>query len=147
MNILRKNAAIEWNVPIVGSHGIRNGLVGLTSIPSLFAIRSRISRAALFVNVTQKILLGSIPRSWIIWTTRSVTVCVFPDQAQALMRRGQSICSTASRCAGLRFHMLGSIEKNEKKARKFWKDTYLCYIERVSLFLCHFPSPLTLPFL
>ena len=45
-------------------------------------------------------------------------VWVFPDHAQALMRRGQLIVSTASLCCGLRFDMRHSIEKRGIKSRK-----------------------------
>ncbi len=120
---------------------MRNGLVGLTSMPSRRAIRSRISRAALLVNVTQKMLLGSIPFSRIIETTLSVIVCVFPDHAHALIRSGQLIVSTASRCAGLRLHMFGSIEKYAKKSRKFLKYSVLCYTPSHSYLLYAFSFP------
>lgn len=119
INILRKKAAVEWNVPIIGSLGSRKGFTQWGLSPSFVAIRSRISRAALLVKVTQKIDRGSIPFSCIIETTRSVMVWVFPDQAQALMRSGPSIVWTASNCFWLSWDMGDECsEKKEKVERK-----------------------------
>ena len=117
MNIRRKKAAVEWNVPTMGNLFSRNGLIHSGFIQSFFAILSRISLAALLVNVTQNMERGSMWCSCIIDTTRSVIVWVFPDQAQALMRSGPWMVCTASCCCGLRFDMLGSIEKSPKKSR------------------------------
>ncbi len=124
INIRRKNDAVEWNVPTIGSLCSRNGFSHSGLSPSFVAILSRISRAALLVNVTQKMDRGSIHFPWIIDTTRSVMVCVFPDHAQALMRSGHSIVSTASCCLGLSCDMVlifASVYKKDKKKRtKKW---------------------------
>lgn len=124
---------------------MRKGFTISALIPSFFAIRSRISRAALFVNVTQKIDRGSIPRSCIIWTTRSVMVWVFPDQAHALIKRGQSICSTASSCAGFKFRMSRVYRKRWKKREIFWGKSvflYTCVMQHIfsSSLFSRFPN-------
>ncbi len=135
MNILRKNAAVEWKVPTIGSQGSRNGLSHSVLSPSFFAIRSRISLAALFVKVTQKIDLGSIWWLFIMKTTLSVMVWVFPDPAQALIRRGHSIAFTASCCSGLRFHMPGVYRKKWKSRDNSCNSLAFLYTLFIEYFL------------
>ena len=126
MNILRKKAAVEWNVPTIGSLCSLKGLIPSGFTPSFLAMRSRISFDALFVKVTQKIERGSIWQLWIICTTLSVTVCVFHEPAPALMRRGQLMVSTASCCWGLSIHR--SIEKSHGKSREILAFPLLSHI-------------------
>ncbi len=61
-----------------------------------FRVRSRISLAALLVNVTAKMLWGATPLC-IKCTMRWVMVFVFPEPAPARTKRGPSVVSTASR--------------------------------------------------
>src|SRR5215470_13661257 len=69
--------------------------------PTSLAARSRISPAALFVNVTATIVRGSAPAS-----TRRASRCVmtrvFPDPAPARTSSGPFWWRTASFCSGLR---------------------------------------------
>ena len=64
-------------------------------------MRSRISPAALFVNVTARMWRGSTPSMSISRAMRVVSTRVLPDPAPASTSNGPSTCSTASRCAGL----------------------------------------------
>ena len=80
----------EWNVhTVISSAAFRR-----TSDPT----RSRISQAALLVNVTARMLPGSIPFPR-RFAMRKVTVRVLPVPAPARIRRGPSVLSTASACA------------------------------------------------
>ena len=63
--------------------------------------RSRISRAALLVNVIAKIFAGSTPRS-IRCAILAVMTRVLPLPAPASTSSGPSTWRTASRCGGLR---------------------------------------------
>src|SRR5690606_14927691 len=63
-------------------------------------VRSRISPAALLVNVTARIEAGSTPYSSTRYAILDVRTRVFPDPAPASTRSGPSKCSTAARCSG-----------------------------------------------
>ena len=82
----------EWNVEIVS-------WPATLASPSAFAIRSRISAAALLVKVSATIPLAGMPRSR-RRTTRCVMTRVFPEPAAARTSIGPVKCSTASLCAG-----------------------------------------------
>ena len=71
--------------------------------PSIVISRSRISPAALFVNVIARISFGLTPIAVIRWATRCVSTRVFPEPAPAITSSGPSVCRTASRWAGFRF--------------------------------------------
>jgi hypothetical protein len=70
-----------------------------TQTHNFLATLSFISKAALFVKVTIKIEEGFI-QEFIIFSTLIVRVAVFQLQAQAKIKRGQSILSIASCCFG-----------------------------------------------
>src|SRR6185312_800409 len=65
-------------------------------------IRSRISREALFVNVTASTADGGTCRCVMMYAMRCVMTRVFPLPAPARMSRGPSVWVTASRCCALR---------------------------------------------
>src|SRR5687768_2458842 len=72
-----------------------------TEDPTSQRIRARISSAALFVNVIDRIALGRTPdRSRC--ATRYVMTRVFPEPAPATIRTGPSVARTASRWTGFR---------------------------------------------
>src|SRR5438876_3167403 len=66
-------------------------------------MRSRISSAALLVNVTARIFSGRDAPLRIRYAMRWTITRVLPLPAPARTRAGPSPCSTASRCSGLRF--------------------------------------------
>ena len=68
----------------------------------MFVSRSRISPAALFVNVIARISFGLTPTAEIRWATLWVSTRVFPEPAPAITSSGPSVCRTASRWAGFR---------------------------------------------
>src|SRR5262245_22682772 len=70
--------------------------------PSMSSSRSRISPAALFVNVIARISCGLTPIALIRCATRCVSTRVLPEPAPATTRSGPSVVRTASRWAGLR---------------------------------------------
>src|SRR5688572_13549309 len=67
---------------------------------SMPVTRSLISRAALLVNVTARILAGKIPRL-IMCAMRQVITRVLPVPAPARIKTGPFIVATARRCSGL----------------------------------------------
>src|SRR5262245_11819142 len=70
--------------------------------PSMSSSRSRISPAALFVNVIARISCGLTPTALSRCATRCVRTRVLPEPAPATTRSGPSVVRTASRCAGFR---------------------------------------------
>ena len=64
--------------------------------------RSRISAAALLVNVMASTCHGRTPSSAIMWAMRNVSTRVLPEPAPASTRSGPRVHSAALRCAGLR---------------------------------------------
>src|SRR3954452_17658463 len=64
--------------------------------------RTRISAAALFVNVIARISFGFTPSALIRCATRYVSTRVLPEPAPAMTSSGPSVVSAASRCGGLR---------------------------------------------
>ncbi len=89
---MRPQAA--WNVRIQIARAIG---------PSIAVRRSRISPAALFVNVIARISFGFTPIAEVRCATRCVSTRVFPEPAPAITSSGPSVCRTASRWAGFRF--------------------------------------------
>ncbi len=88
---LRKNLAQNaWNVFSQTSFAL---------LPIMRSTRSRISAAALFVNVIAKILYGATPSSNKL-AIRQVNTFVFPEPAPAIISSGPFVCFTASICAG-----------------------------------------------
>src|SRR5437868_2126248 len=83
----------EWKVRIQ---------IALTTGPSRSPRRSRISPAALFVNVIARISGGFAPTAFRRCATRCVRTRVFPDPAPAITSTGPSVVRTASRWAGFR---------------------------------------------
>src|SRR3954449_6515063 len=83
----------EWNVMIQMARAIA---------PRSCATRSRISPAALFVNVIARISFGFTPCARSRWATRWVSTRVFPEPAPAITSSGPSVVRTASRWAGFR---------------------------------------------
>ena len=67
----------------------------------VFASRSRISFAALFVKVTARMCAGSMPCETSS-AARAVITRVFPVPAPARMSSGPSVVRTARSCSGLR---------------------------------------------
>src|SRR3954462_13716864 len=88
---MRPQAA--WNVI---THDARAGG------PMRSTSRSRISPAALFVNVIARISGGFTPTALSRCARRRVSTRVFPEPAPAITSTGPSVVSTASRWAGLR---------------------------------------------
>src|SRR3954470_4203262 len=88
---MRPQAA--WNVI---THAARAGG------PTRGATRSRISAAALFVNVIARISGGFAPIAFSRCAIRRVSTRVFPEPAPAITSTGPSVVRTASRCAGFR---------------------------------------------
>ena len=82
----------EWNVD---THIVRT--TGPTSTPT----RSRISAAALLVNVIARIFEGGTPW-WIRWAMRWVSTRVLPEPAPATTSSGPFSCTTASSWSGFR---------------------------------------------
>ena len=72
-------APIAWNVPTHMPAG---------SLPRMRPMRSRISPAALLVNVTARILRGSTPSTSISRAMRVVSTRVFPEPAPASTSNG-----------------------------------------------------------
>src|SRR4051794_3463078 len=70
--------------------------------PTRSTSRSRISPAALFVNVIARISGGLTPTAFSRWAMRRVSTRVLPEPAPAITSTAPSVVSTASRCAGLR---------------------------------------------
>jgi len=70
--------------------------------PTTVSSRSRISPAALFVNVIARISCGFTPTAATRWAMRYVRTRVFPEPAPATTSTGPSVASTASRWAGFR---------------------------------------------
>src|SRR5215211_2889829 len=68
--------------------------------PSSSSTRSRISWAALLVNVIARISPGRARPEWISHAIRWVSTRVFPDPAPASTSSGPAGCSTASRWGG-----------------------------------------------
>src|SRR4051795_3205806 len=83
----------EWKVRIQ---------IARTIGPTVRSIRSRISAAALFVNVIARISFGFTPAAASRCATRKVRTRVLPEPAPATTSSGPSVVSTASRWAGLR---------------------------------------------
>ena len=82
---------MEWNVPI---HGMPS------TCPIKLPTRFFISRAALFVKVTERISLGRAVPVLSKCAMRVVKALVLPVPAPASIKTGPSNCSTAARCAG-----------------------------------------------
>ena len=90
---MRSNRAqVAWKVPI---H------IMWAAEPSSARNRSRISPAALLLNVTARISCGQAPRSTRRWM-RLTRTRVLPEPAPASTHSGPSPWSTAACCAGLR---------------------------------------------
>ena len=87
------------------------------SPPSRRSRRSRISAAALLVNVTARMRHGSTPRSPMRCATRCVSVRVLPDPAPARISSGPSPCSTACCCIGLRDERRSAIRHHPSVVR------------------------------
>ena len=87
---MRPQAA--WNVRIQIARAIG---------PSIAVSRSRISPAALFVKVIARISFGFTPIAEVRCATRWVSTRVLPEPAPAITSSGPSVCSTASRWAGI----------------------------------------------
>src|ERR1017187_9081281 len=89
----------EWNVQIVGreSGAMASGILGLGRS---LRTRSCISRAALLVKVTARMLLGAMPLA-MRWAMRNVMTRVLPVPAPARISSGPLRVSTAWRCWGL----------------------------------------------
>gem|GEM_PF-929741 len=102
----KKNTQIEWNVQIKGKLFLCLYMLFVTSIHNFFHILSLISRAALFVKVTQSMFGGLIFFSFIMYSTLVVRVAVFQLHAQAIIKRGHSILSLAFSCSLFRFIFL-----------------------------------------
>src|SRR3954447_17141103 len=88
---MRPHAA--WNVRIQIARAIG---------PSIRSRRSRISPAALFVNVIARISFGFTPCVASRCATRCVRTRVLPEPAPAITSSGPSVVRTASRWAGFR---------------------------------------------
>gem|GEM_PF-4203493 len=82
----------EWNVEI---HMVR------AESPTSSAIRSRISAAALLVNVMARISPRRARPMASRWAIRWVSTLVLPEPAPATMSRGAPACSTAARWGSL----------------------------------------------
>ena len=63
-----------------------------------FSVRSRISLAALFVNVIAIILYGDTPHSLTRYAILYVSTRVLPLPAPAKIKTGPSVVTTASYC-------------------------------------------------
>ena len=85
---------MAWKVP---SQGMPS-----TAWPTMLPTRSFISRAALFVNVTERISAGRARPVERMCAIRLVKTRVLPVPAPANTKTGPSRVSTASRCSGLR---------------------------------------------
>src|SRR5437868_11982707 len=70
--------------------------------PTRCSTRSRISAAALFVNVIARISGGFAPTAASRCAMRRVNTRVFPEPAPAITSSGPSVVRTASRWAGFR---------------------------------------------
>ena len=70
---------MPWNVP---TH------IALPGMPNNFSMRSRISAAALFVNVTARMLCGDAPSVWMTQAMRCVSTRVLPEPAPASTSTG-----------------------------------------------------------
>ena len=73
--------------------------------PTSPARRSRISAAALFVNVMAKISHGATPLFSIRLAMRYVSTRVLPEPAPARTKSGPSVVTTASRCGSFNVSM------------------------------------------
>ena len=87
-SVLRICENTLWNVPICKYRA--------ALIPTMLAMRSRISLAAVLVKVSAKIFHGSMPLS-IRYATLVVSTRVFPAPAPAITNDGPSMYSTAAR--------------------------------------------------
>src|SRR5439155_25320415 len=83
---------IAWKVPIQIAPAVRLRRC---------STRPRISRAALFVNVTARTSPGTARPCWISHAIRCVKTRVLPLPAPAKIRSGPSPAVTAARCGGL----------------------------------------------
>ena len=72
--------------------------------------RSRISAAALLVNVMARISHGATSRSSRMWAMRYVSTRVLPEPAPAKTRSGPSVHSTAARCGSFKVEMSMGME-------------------------------------
>ena len=70
--------------------------------PTSARMRSRISAAALLVNVTARICQGRTPLTPTRYATRCASTRVLPEPAPARMSSGPSVVVTARACSGLR---------------------------------------------
>ena len=93
MSARRMRTHAEWNVD---THMSR------ARFPTSSSTRSRISAAALFVNVIARIDPGWTPRCPISHAIRRVSTRVLPEPAPATTSTGDPSCSTASRWGGFR---------------------------------------------
>ena len=82
---------MEWNVPAITSR---------PPSPTRLMIRSRSSVAALFVNVTARMLHGATPLTPTRYAIRWASTRVLPEPAPARMRSGPSVVVTARACSG-----------------------------------------------
>ena len=87
----RMRTHAEWNVEIHMPDALS---------PSSASTRSRISAAALLVNVIARIWLGHASRLSMRLAMRCVSTRVLPDPAPATMSSAWPRYSTASRCSG-----------------------------------------------
>ena len=84
----RIRTQVEWKVE---TH------MTLARLPTSAATRSRISAAALLVNVIASTAPGATPRCPSRCAMRRVSTAVLPEPAPATMSSGPPECSTASR--------------------------------------------------
>ncbi|CJW04550.1 Uncharacterised protein [Streptococcus pneumoniae] len=84
---------IEWNVEIQ---------ISSASGPTSVSIRSRISRAALFVKVIASTFHGATPFSPSKYAIRCVNTRVLPLPAPAINRSGPFVVCTAFCCCGFK---------------------------------------------
>src|SRR5690554_6887369 len=89
----RMRTQAEWKVEIHIPRAVS---------PTIASTRSRISAAALLVNVIARIWLGHASRLASSPTTRRVSTLVLPEPAPATMSSDWPRYSTASRCCGFR---------------------------------------------
>ena len=98
----RKRAQNEWNVLSQTS---------LAASPIMRSTRSRISVAALLVNVMARMLYGATPCAR-RFAMRQVRTFVLPEPAPAMMSSGPSVCATAFFCAGFKPLKISKISSN-----------------------------------
>src|SRR5512133_3822416 len=100
----------EWNVAMVGRSAPSFSPSFLRFLGTNCLTRSCISRAALLVKVTARMLPGATPRS-VRYAMREVITRVLPVPAPARISTGPCRVMTASRCCGfsvLRFNIAPS---------------------------------------